>query len=166
MAFYAELAAEFGAGISTYCSADGARLDVTEVLAKAPANAVFYICGSERLVGAVVDAAGRLKVDLQRVRVERFSADLPADARSFDLELTRSGKRLTVAADQTVLDAVLDAGVDVPFSCRTGLCGTCKVKVVDGRVDHRDSVLQAQEREGSMCACVSRAAGESLAIEL
>jgi ferredoxin len=79
-----------------------------------------------------------------------------------------AGKTLQVRPDQTILDAVLAAGVDTPYGCRAGTCGTCAVKVIDGVPEHRDSALTPHEREraGLMCICVSRAQGERLVLDV
>ena len=55
-----------------------------------------------------------------------------------------------------------------PYSCRQGFCGTCRTRVLDGTVDHRDTLLTDPEREGQMMlVCVSRAAeGSQLTLDL
>ena len=53
---------------------------------------------------------------------------------------------MTVAEDDTVLDAVNRAGAAVLSTCREGTCGTCEVRVLDGVPEHRDSVLGLEER--------------------
>jgi ferredoxin len=82
--------------------------------------------------------------------------------------LHRSGKRVSVAPAQTILDAVEAAGVAVAFGCRSGTCGTCQVKVLAGAPEHRDGALTDDQRnsEGLMCICVSRAAGADLTLDL
>jgi len=132
-------------------------MEIETVLSGAPADAVFYVCG-----------AARLNIDAHRIRVERFTASIDADARPIELELRRSGRRLLVNSDRSVLDAMLDAGVDTPFSCRTGSCKTCAVKVLDGDVEHRDSALSDAEREHGqlMCPCVSRTSSDHLVLDL
>lgn len=76
--------------------------------------------------------------------------------------------QLEVAADQTILDAVLEAGVETPFSCRVGSCKFCAVKVLEGEPDHQDTALTEAEREVGqlMCPCVSRAKGEHLVLDI
>ena len=142
-------------------------MDIESVLSGAPADAVFYVCGSARLIDAVIVAARALNIDSHRIRIERFTASIDADAKPIELELRRSGRRLLVDRDRSVLDAMLDAGVDAPFSCRTGTCKTCAVKVLDGDVVHRDSVLSDDEREHGqmMCPCVSRTSSDHLVLD-
>lgn len=71
---------------------------------------------------------------------------------------------LEVAPDQTILDAALRANAWIPHSCTQGTCGSCKLSVVCGRVDHRDSpeyTLTAEERERGMAlACMATPCGE------
>ena len=52
-----------------------------------------------------------------------------------------SGRRVECAEDQSILEAFLRAGVWMPNSCNQGTCGTCKLQVLCGEVDHRDSPL-------------------------
>ena len=69
--------------------------------------------------------------------------------------------------DTTVFDAMRDAGVSVLGSCLEGICGTCETGVLDGEVDHRDSVLDADEQDAndSMMVCVSRCRGSRLVLD-
>jgi ferredoxin-NADP reductase/predicted pyridoxine 5'-phosphate oxidase superfamily flavin-nucleotide-binding protein len=144
------------------------RLDIAAIVADAPRDAVFYVCGPSRLVDGVQREAARHGIDSERVRVERFAADPPAENRPLTIKLARSGQTLRVAPQESILDAVEAAGIEAPQSCRTGQCGTCAVKVLAGEPEHRDVALNAKEREraGLMCICVSRAKGESLTLDL
>jgi ferredoxin-NADP reductase/predicted pyridoxine 5'-phosphate oxidase superfamily flavin-nucleotide-binding protein len=168
VAYREELARELGDALSVYLSGEGARMDIERVLAAAPAEAIFYVCGPHRLVDAVTRAAARLKIDPERIRIERFAASIATDARPIEVELRRAGKTIQVGSDQTILDAALAAGIDAPYSCRAGSCKTCAVKVLDGDPDHRDSALSPAERERHhlMCPCISRAKGERLVLDL
>ena len=71
-------------------------------------------------------------------------------------------------ADMSILDAIEDVGVPMMSSCEEGVCGTCETTVLSGSVDHRDSILNATEREAGdkMMICVSRARGDRLVLEL
>ncbi len=167
-AYCHELAREFGPELRFYASADGRRMDIGALLAATPAEAVFYVCGPHRLVDAVADAAKVLGIGSARIRIERFAASIAPDAKPVEVELRRSGKTLQVAADQTILDAALAAGVDAPYSCRVGDCKTCAVQVLDGEPDHKDSGLSPTERDQHrlMCPCISRAKGNHLVLDL
>jgi len=87
---------------------------------------------------------------------------------AFEVELTDSGITVPVAADQTLLDALIGAGIDVQTDCREGLCGTCEARVAAGEIDHRDKVLTKQERATGdrILTCCSRAKGDRLVLAL
>jgi phthalate 4,5-dioxygenase reductase subunit len=70
-----------------------------------------------------------------------------------------------VPADQSILEALRDAGLVVPSSGESGTCGTCRTRLVDGEADHRDLVLSDAERESNIMVCVSRALSDELTID-
>jgi ferredoxin len=103
--------------------------------------------------------------------VERFSAKPltePARPEAFEVVLARSELTLTVPPDRSILDVVEDAGVGVLSSCAEGTCGTCETPVLEGEPDHRDSVLDEDERERGACMmiCVSRSRSARLVLDL
>jgi ferredoxin len=105
------------------------------------------------------------------LRTERFVADergAPVRTAPFEVELARTGRTVTVAPDVTVLDAVGSAGVDVLSSCRQGICGTCETTVLAGEPDHRDTLLDDDERAAGDCMyiCVSRSCTDRLVLDL
>jgi ferredoxin len=106
------------------------------------------------------------------LHIEHFSGGAkrldPAQERPFEVELRNSGLRLQVPADKTLLEVLRGANVDVQSDCEEGLCGSCEVGVVDGEVDHRDSVLSRAEREAHrrMMSCCSRARCSRLVLDL
>src|SRR5262245_56282960 len=128
---------------------------------------MFYICGPQRLIDALMHAGQRRRIAAERLRVEHFIGATPAGSSQIQLELRRAGKRLAVPAHQTLLDAMLEVGIDAPFGCLAGQCGTCAVRVLEGEPDHRDSILSAAQREIDrlMCPCVSRATSEVLVLD-
>lgn len=156
---------ELPAQCRTYFSDEGKRLDIEQLISGSAKNAVFYVCGPERLIDEV-----RARVaDADRVRFERFAPPAPAkDDKPVELVLRRSGLTLHVPAHRSLLDAIDDAGVALGSDCRVGKCGSCAVKVLEGEPDHRDLALTRSEREsaGLMCPCVSRARTASLVLDL
>ncbi|MBI3368489.1 MAG: 2Fe-2S iron-sulfur cluster binding domain-containing protein [Burkholderiales bacterium] len=163
------LRSKLGAELRVYAADQQQRLDMPALIAHAVPGTVFYVCGPARLIDAAQDAARAAGVPADRVRTERFAAPTPAAAnRPLVVTLRRSGRRIAVAADQTILDAVEAAGVPAPSGCRAGDCGTCQVKVVQGQPEHRDSALSDAERDASglMCICVSRALSPELTLDL
>ena len=157
MPFLGELA-EFSADRVTVVS--GRRPELGALLAELPEGAAVYCCGPEGLMTAVEER-------FPDVRLERFAprAQLGGNAR-FEVELRRSGRTLTVAADSTVLAAVRAELPDTLYSCEQGFCGTCQQRVLEGEVEHRDELLTDAERDGSMLICVSRARGERIVLDM
>jgi ferredoxin-NADP reductase len=124
-----------------------------------------YCCGPEPLLAA----AERL-CPPGRLRVERFHPRDGAQegpAEEFEVVASASGRTVRVAPGESVLDALDDAGVPVPASCREGTCGTCETAVLEGEIDHRDSVLSDEERASgkTMMICVSRARSARLVLD-
>ena len=87
---------------------------------------------------------------------------------SFEIVLKKSGRTLQVAADKSILDTLLDAGIEVAFSCQQGICGTCETKVLSGVPDHRDMFLNEDEHESNavIMVCCSRAKTAVLVLDL
>jgi ferredoxin-NADP reductase len=170
MAFVDELSA-YGAKVRIAPQDETGMLDLESVLAEPRADTLVYCCGPEGLLAAVERQCQTWPPG--SLHLERFSArpqDLApegADA-PFDLVLQRSGLTLHVPAGESVFQVVKEAGVSVLGSCLEGICGTCETEVVDGDVDHRDSVLNEQERESNefMMICVSRSRSGRLTLDL
>ena len=168
-AFLAELEQLVGADLHVYAGDRQLRFDAARTVSLVAADAVFYVCGPQRLIDAVRAAGSGAGIADERIRFERFSGAAVSTAnRPLTVTLHRSGKSVPVAPAQTILDALEAAGVPVAFGCRSGTCGTCEVKVLDGLPEHRDTALSDNQRsnEGLMCICVSRAAGAELTLDL
>jgi ferredoxin-NADP reductase len=123
-------------------------------------EAHYYCCGPTAMIDAFATACASL--NYQNTHVERFSRSAaltpdPKDA-PFVVELARTGISLTVGADESILDAIINAGLSPGFSCREGICGTCETAVLSGKIEHRDEVLSEDERRSghTMMICVSR----------
>ncbi|MDB5896104.1 MAG: ferredoxin, partial [Rhodoferax sp.] len=86
----------------------------------------------------------------------------------YTVDLKRSGKTFTITPEKSILNTLLEAGIDVPYSCSEGVCGTCETRVISGTPDHRDSVLSAKEKAAntSMMVCVSGCKSAGLVLDL
>ncbi len=86
----------------------------------------------------------------------------------FDVLLPRSGRTIAVPPGETILDILLDNGVNVSFSCSDGVCGTCETKVIEGIPDHRDSFLSDEEKadNSKIMVCCSRSKSAVLTLDL
>jgi tetrachlorobenzoquinone reductase len=147
----------------------GARLDLDEIVATAPLGSHFYACGPAQMLAAFEQATARLP--REQVHLERFGAGnavAPTVGAGFEIILARSDRTLEVPAEKSILDVLLDEGVEVAFSCMDGVCGSCKVEVLEGMPDHRDVVLDAEERavNRTMLVCCSRAISDRLVLDI
>ncbi|HEF4733204.1 cytochrome P450/oxidoreductase [Burkholderia multivorans] len=171
MAMLDTLAALHGERLHVYVSEEGTRNDFHALFAQPADDTHIYACGPARMLDALEASCAHWPRDALRVEhfVSTKAALDPSKEQPFEVELKDSGITLTVAANQTVLDALQHANIDVQSDCREGLCGSCEVRVLAGRVDHRDSVLTRAERDAHdrMMTCCSRACGgERLVLEL
>jgi ferredoxin len=143
MALLARVQRDHGASLSLHVSEEGSRMQLEALLANMGEGTQVYCCGPERLIDAM-QALGEGWPE-GTLHVEHFSTEGslldPAKEHAFEAVLKDSGTTVTVAADQTLLQALQAAGIDVPCDCGEGLCGTCEVGVLDGDADHRDKVL-------------------------
>jgi len=142
------------------------RLSIEALVQEQPIGTHFYCCGPASMLDAFVEATSSLPGE--QVHLERFGAQLSTEGEEFTIRLTRSGKTLRVAADQTIIDVLQTAGIDAPYSCQQGICGACEVKVLQGTPDHRDEVLTEAERSANktMMICCSRACSPELVLDL
>ncbi len=144
-------------------------LDLDNALGDPQDDTLVYCCGPEALLAAVEQRCASWPAGA--LHVERFAAK-PAEAdaagKRFELVLARSGLTLTVPADRSVFDVVQEAGVSILGSCHEGICGTCEQIVLDGEVDHRDSILTEDEQalNETMMICVSRCRSDRLTLDL
>jgi ferredoxin-NADP reductase len=164
MAFLDRLAADHGERLQVYPKDEGRRLSIDGAIGTPRPGRQIYGCGPERLLEALELATDGWPEDA--LHVEHFAAAGaaldPSKEESFEVVLEDSGFSITVAPDQTLLQALRAAGIDVASDCEEGLCGTCEVAVVSAEdIDHRDGVLSRDERrEGKrIMACCSRARG-------
>lgn len=168
MAFLDELRA-FGDRVHVVPEDELGRIDLASLLAEPRPNTLVYTCGPEPLLAVMEECcAGWPSGSLHLERFTARKTDEPVTESGFELVLQRSGKTLHVPPDQSVFDVVREAGVSVLGSCLEGICGTCETDVVDGEVDHRDSVLDEEERAAgeSMMICVSRCTSARLTLDL
>jgi ferredoxin-NADP reductase len=144
-------------------------LDLAGFLGEPREGVRIYSCGPGPLLAAMERTCAEWPP--YTLRTERFVAEeagAPARTAPFEVELARSGTTVTVTPDKTVLEALNEVGVEVLSSCRRGVCGTCETTVLAGRPDHRDALLDDDEREVNDCMyiCVSRSRDERLVLDL
>ncbi|MGV1010086.1 MAG: PDR/VanB family oxidoreductase [Dermatophilaceae bacterium] len=169
MAFLDELLPRHGGRVAVTTEDEAGMLDLDTVLAARRPGTLVYACGPEPLLKAVEERGAAWPE--HTLHLERFSPKQigePLRHESFEVDLAVTGHVLTVGPETSILRAVEAAGVPVLFSCTEGTCGTCETTVLEGEVDHRDSILTPQEQAANdtMMICVSRAACPRLVLEL
>ena len=123
----------------------------------------YYVCGPEPMMQGVRAALEEAGVAREAVHVERFAYASAATTRIPDhpaeILFAGSGRRVTARPGQTILQAGLEAGVDLPSSCTMGGCGACKVRKLEGTVVMSEpNCLSDNEREaGYLLACCAYA---------
>lgn len=143
-------------------------IDLEAALDRVAPDTLVYCCGPEPLLAAA--EAARATRGL-RLRTERFApkdVDPTAVDRPFKVKIASTGAELTVPADRTIVEVLVEAGIDILTSCEEGTCGTCETAVVAGIPDHRDSVLTDEARAAGdrLLPCVSRSRAPWLELDL
>jgi len=168
MSFIAELVDRYPTNVVVWARDERGDADVpmAELLSKSAADAQVYCCGPESLMSALA-----LVVDDEHLHLERFVAldrRSGADAQPVEVTCRKSRQTFVVPADESLLDAMESRGVPIMGSCRTGVCGTCEVRVVQGTPQHLDSVMTDADKDdlGVMYPCVSRAVTDKLVLDV
>jgi ferredoxin-NADP reductase len=168
MAFLDDLTA-YGDRVRIHPQDESGHLPLAAYVGEPRHGVRIYCCGPGPLLAAVEAVCAQWP--RHSLRTERFVAEEHGPAvldGPFEVELARSGTTVTVTPDVSVLDAVHAAGVEVLSSCRQGTCGTCETTVLSGYPDHRDALLDDDERAAGDCMfiCVSRSCTDRLVLDL
>ncbi|NVO58323.1 2Fe-2S iron-sulfur cluster binding domain-containing protein [Rhodobacteraceae bacterium B1Z28] len=132
----------------------------------------YWICGPGAMNTEVNNALMALDVPANRIHAESFGgAAAPASsvtgiAANAKVDLGGATYEVPVAADQTLLNAILSAGLTPPFSCQSGVCGACKARLTNGRVHmHARMALEDSDvARGDILSCQSVATSDELSI--
>jgi ferredoxin-NADP reductase len=152
------------------------RASVAGVLRAAPPGAEIYCCGPSRMLDECIANAPQLS----KLHVERFTQATPQGqhqatsapqtdgAAPFTVHLARKNRDVEVAAGATILNTLIAAGIDVPYSCEEGVCGACETRVLQGMPLHRDTVRSPEEhqRRGTVMICCSLSRGSRLVLDI
>jgi ferredoxin-NADP reductase len=168
LAYAQELKRICGDKLHIHLDSDASKINIQKVLASYRPDQALHICGPAGMIAAVSDTAQSMGWPDKHIHFEAFTNEQSSEGTGYEVELKRSGKVITVAQDQTLLDALLDANVDVMYDCRAGYCGLCSVPVASGDIDHRDTFLTKEDKLTGkvMQACVSRGCSSRLVLSL
>ena len=145
-----------------------------------PLEAEYFICGP----GAMMDIVNKYLVELgvagERIHIEYFTAPIvheeyvPEDeenvevvGRKVKIILDGDEHTVNVPAGTVILDAVINADLDPPFSCRSGICTTCRAKLHSGKVkmDEREGLSDSEIEDGYILTCQSHPLTEDVVAE-
>ncbi len=156
------------------------------------ARGPVYLCGPDGMMAAVRKVLLEMGLPEGLLKTEAFVSPLTAgalapaatgeDAVSATLETAaaadplattrtegaghvrfqRSGQQIEESPTKTILETAEDAGVSIPFECRSGICGQCKTKLISGRVtmETEDALSAAEKARGFILACQAHAVGD------
>ncbi|MGA8712811.1 MAG: PDR/VanB family oxidoreductase, partial [Roseiarcus sp.] len=168
-ALAAELAEEIGDRLRLFVGEEGSRVDIQEEIARLHPQGEFYVCGP---IGMLEDAkrawaaSGR---PVDKLRFETFGSSGRRPSVAFTVRIPRLGKAIPVGANESLLEALEGAGIDMIYDCRRGECGLCALPIlgVEGEVDHRDVFFSDAEKTANakLCTCVSRVYGASITLD-
>jgi ring-1,2-phenylacetyl-CoA epoxidase subunit PaaE len=168
---------------------DGARVrEFAATLFRPGEIAEYFVCGPGDMIEQVGASLRALGVEGARIHAEHFSVATAAEAAGqaaatapaaaptapsaahTEVTIVMDGRRRAFSMQmngETVLDAAARAGIELPFSCRAGVCSTCRTKVVRGEVEMAQNyALEDWELEqGYVLACQSHAKSETLELD-
>lgn len=158
-----ELRQRIGDRLETFLDEDGARIDLRAEIAPLAPDGELYVCGPIGMLEAAKKAWSESGRPVDRLRFETFGNSGRFASEAFTVRIPRLGREVRVADNETMLDALEAAGIDMIYDCRRGECGLCAVDIVsvDGVVDHRDVFFSDEEKAENkkLCTCVSRVIG-------
>jgi len=144
-------------------------LDIPAALAAARPGTHLYYCGPAGFMRAVAQAARDWPAD--HVHFEHFAAPAGREAPSrenapFAVKLKSSGETLEVPASKTIVEVLRENGHYVDTSCEDGFCGTCLTRYCEGEPEHRDTVLDEDDRRQYVLICCARSKTPTLVLDL
>lgn len=167
-AFCERLKEQEGDNVFLYYDSAGDAIDFDGLLSNQPLGSHVYVCGPARMIEKVVEVARVAGWSDSHIHWEQFTT--PPVGEPFDVFLARTGIAVHVPSELSLLEAVEKAGVDAPYLCRGGVCGTCITDVLelDGEIQHYDHFLSDEEKaEGKkILPCISRANCKRMVLDL
>jgi ferredoxin-NADP reductase len=145
----------------------GKFLDVAGIVAATPKDAHLYCCGPTPMLKAF--EAATADWPREQVHIEYFTPKQePAKTGGFVVELARSGQEFVIPEGKSILQVLLDGGVDVDYSCELGICGACEQRVISGTPEHRDAILTEEEQAANtkVMICCAGCKSERLVLDL
>ncbi|MCJ8163019.1 PDR/VanB family oxidoreductase [Acinetobacter zhairhuonensis] len=171
IAFYGNLTTHFPDQVHFHIQdQDETQCNMQQVLQQPTSDKHLYVCGPTGFMQFVMQSAETAGWQTEQLHQEHFVAQQSKheNDEAFTVEIAGTGRRIEIHPEQTVTQALLEHGFDVPVSCEQGICGTCITRVVSGTPDHRDMFMTDEERalNNQFTPCCSRSKSKNLVIEL
>jgi len=157
-------------------------INVVNLLPKlAHENTEYFMCGPEGMMDSIIEALHSLKVPKERIHRESFVSNVSADhkkdhdpntansvAQEVTIILDGDEHKVLVQPNSFVLEAALQAGLDIPYSCQSGLCTACRGKCHTGAVkmDEDEGLSEAEINDNFVLTCVARPLTNNVVIEI
>jgi ferredoxin-NADP reductase len=169
LAFADELRQRIGERLHTFVDEEGNRVDLAAEIARLAPGAEFYVCGPIGILEAAKREWQQSGRPADQLRFETFGNSGRFASEPFKVRIPRLAREVDVPLNQTMLEALEAAGIEMIYDCRRGECGLCAVDIldVDGVVDHRDVFFSEEEKASNkkLCTCVSRVANGSITVD-
>ena len=169
LAFADELQNCIGHRLQTFIDEEGARIDLDAEIARLCPGGELYVCGPIGMLEAAKRHWQRSGRPVDQMRFETFGNSGRFASEPFKVKIPRLGVEVDVPLNQTMLEALEAAGIEMIFDCRRGECGLCALTIIetDGIVDHRDVFFSDDEKAANckLCTCVSRVIGGSITVD-
>ena len=88
------------------------------------------------------------------------------DSEELAIEVQSTGQKISVTRTESLIDALARSGIEIPTSCQSGLCGTCKTRYISGDVEHGDCILSDAEHQEYLTPCISHIKSGTLVLDL
>jgi vanillate O-demethylase ferredoxin subunit len=146
------------------------KIDAASLLADPQAGTHVYVCGPGGFMEYILKTAEEKSWPTEQLHREYFAAG-PTDSSndgSFEVKISSTGQVIDIPADKTVIEVLEALDIEIPFSCESGVCGTCVTRVLEGIPDHRDFFLtEAEQAQNDMFTpCCSRAKSSQLVLDI
>ena len=169
LAFADELQDRIGHRLQIFIDEEGARIDLDAEIARLCPGGELYVCGPIGMLEAAKRHWQRSGRPVDQMRFETFGNSGRFASEPFKVKIPRLGVEVDVPLNQTMLEALEAAGIEMIFDCRRGECGLCALTIIetDGIVDHRDVFFSDDEKAANckLCTCVSRVIGGSITVD-
>ena len=158
MAHLDDVSARHGDRVTIHTREEGTTMNVPEIVAAIAPGTEVYVCGPIRLMDAVRRAWLDRGLPIADLRMETFGNSGWFEPQEFVVRIPATGLETRVKTNQTMLEALENAGADMLSDCRKGECGLREVRIagLKGDIDHRDvfySERQRDARERCAVAC-------------